>query len=139
MRLTGLFDSTKVRFGLVGVANTALDAGGFLAFAALGVPLVVANLISTSAGMALSFALNRTFTFRAGSGRVRRQAVLFFVVTMTGLWGVQAGVILLVTSLQPDIPLVLAKAAGIAVGLVWNYLFYHHVVFRPRLEADRGQ
>ena len=132
-------DSTKVRFGLVGVANTALDAGCFLAVSAFGAPLVVANLISTSAGMALSFALNRTFTFRAGGQRVRRQAVLFFVVTVTGLWGVQGGVILLVTNIHPGVPLIVAKAAGIAVGLVWNFLLYHHVVFRSRTEAGRGR
>ncbi|ALG15556.1 sugar translocase [Kibdelosporangium phytohabitans] len=128
-------DSTGVRFGLVGAANTLLDACVFLAIAALGVPLVVANLISTSAGMLLSFALNRTYTFRTAGTDVRRQAVLFFAVTLTGLWVVQAGVIALLASA----PLVVAKGTGIAAGMVWNYVLYRRLVFRQRPEAGCGQ
>ncbi|MEV6910233.1 GtrA family protein [Amycolatopsis sp. NPDC051071] len=122
--------ATQVRFGLVGVANTLLDAIGFALLATLGVPLFVANFLSTTAGMLLSFTLNRNFTFRSKGEDVRRQAILFFAVTAFGLWVVQALVILAVTTAFPGIHLLIPKFAGIAVGLVWNYLLYSKVVFR---------
>ncbi|GAA4533082.1 GtrA family protein [Amycolatopsis samaneae] len=125
-----LITGTQLRFGLVGVANTLLDALGYALLVTLGVPMFVANFLSTSAGMALSFTLNRSFTFRAKDGDVRRQAILFFAVTAFGLWVVQALVILGVTKAFPGIHLLVPKAAGIAVGLVWNYVLYHKVVFR---------
>ncbi|WP_181775656.1 GtrA family protein [Amycolatopsis pittospori] len=121
---------TRLRFGLVGVANTLIDAIGFAVLATMGVPLFVANLLSTTAGMLLSFTLNRNFTFRAKEGDVRRQAILFFAITAFGLWVVQALVIFAVNSAFPGLHLLIPKFAGIAVGLVWNYLLYAKVVFR---------
>jgi putative flippase GtrA len=130
-----LITGTQLRFGLVGVANTAVDAVGYALLVTLGVPLFVANFISTSTGMLLSFTLNRNFTFRAKDGDVRRQALLFFAVTAFGLWVVQAAIIFAVTAAFPGVHVLIPKFAGIAVGLVWNYVLYHKVVFRPRPAA----
>jgi putative flippase GtrA len=126
---------TQLRFAIVGVANTAVDAIGYaLLYSVVGVPLFAANFASTSAGMLLSFTLNRNFTFRAKDGDVRRQALLFFAVTAFGLWVVQALVIFGVTKALPGVNVFVPKFAGIAVGLVWNYVLYHKVVFRPHTE-----
>lgn len=130
--LTKYISPTQLRFGIVGVANTAIDALGYALLVSLGVPIFVANFISTSAGMLLSFSLNRNFTFKAKDGDIRRQALLFFGVTAFGLWVVQALVILAVTRVFPGLPVLVPKFAGIAVGLVWNYVLYHKVVFRHR-------
>ncbi|MET8849453.1 GtrA family protein [Amycolatopsis sp. NPDC004625] len=127
-----LITSTQLRFGLVGVANTLVDALGYALLVTVGVPLFAANFASTTTGMLLSFTLNRNFTFRAKDGDVRRQALLFFGVTAFGLWVIQALVILGVTKAFPGVHVLIPKFAGIAVGLVWNYLLYHKVVFRPR-------
>lgn len=127
-----LVTATQVRFGVVGIGNTLVDVLGYALLATLGVPVFVANLISTTAGMLLSFTLNRNFTFRAKDGDVRRQAVLFFVVTAFGLWVVQFLVITLVNHLFPGVDLLVPKGAAIVVGLFWNYLLYHYVVFRHR-------
>lgn len=127
-----LVTATQVRFGIVGIGNTLVDVLGYALLVTLGLPTFVANLISTTAGMLLSFALNRNFTFRAKDGDVRRQALLFFGVTAFGLWVVQFGVISLVGHLFPGISLLVPKGAAIVVGLVWNYLLYHYVVFRHR-------
>lgn len=121
---------TQVRFGVVGVLNTAVDALGYALLATLGVPMFVANFISTTAGMLLSFTLNRNFTFRAKDGDIRRQAVLFFAVTAFGLWVVHAAVIFAVTKLFPGINVLIPKLGAIAVGMVWNYVLYKKVVFR---------
>jgi putative flippase GtrA len=127
-----LVTATQVRFGVVGIGNTLVDVLGYALLATLGVPVFVANLISTTAGMLLSFTLNRNFTFRAKDGDVRRQALLFFVVTAFGLWVVQFLVITLVNHLFPGINLLVPKGVAIVVGLFWNYLLYHYVVFRHR-------
>ncbi|MGW4058685.1 GtrA family protein [Amycolatopsis sp. NPDC004747] len=127
-----LISATQLRFGIVGVANTLVDALGYALLVTLGVPLFVANFISTTTGMLLSFTLNRNFTFRAKDGDVRRQALLFFAVTAFGLWVVQAAIIFAVTAAFPGVNVLIPKFAGIAVGLVWNYVLYNKVVFRHR-------
>jgi putative flippase GtrA len=126
----------RLRFGLVGVANTLVDLVAYTVLVAAGLPFYPANLISTSAGMALSFTLNRTFTFRAAGGDLRTQAVLFVLVTAAGLWLVQPLVITLCAGpfrgLSGVAAIVGPKLAGLAVGLVWNYTLYHRFVFRHR-------
>jgi putative flippase GtrA len=130
-----LITPTQLRFGLVGVCNTAVDLLGYAALVSLGLPFFFANFISTSAGLLLSFTLNRNFTFRSRSGDVRSQALWFIAVTGFGLWVMQPVVITLVDSAFPGINVLIPKAAGIAMGLVWNYVLYNKVVFRPGREA----
>ena len=127
-----LVTATQVRFGIVGIGNTLVDALGYALLATLGLPVFVANFLSTTAGMLLSFTLNRNFTFRAKDGDLRRQALLFFGVTAFGLWVVQFFVIWLVSRLFPGVNVLIPKGAAIVVGLFWNYLLYHYVVFRHR-------
>jgi len=127
-----LVTATQVRFGIVGIGNTLVDALGFALLVTLGLPVFVANFLSTTAGMLLSFTLNRNFTFRAKDGDLRRQALLFFGVTAFGLWVVQFFVIWLVSHLFTGVNLLVPKGAAIVVGLFWNYLLYHYVVFRHR-------
>lgn len=134
-----LLSAQQLRFGLVGVGNTLVDLVGYTVLFALGTPLVIANLISTTMGMALSFTLNRSFTFRAsGSGGMVRQVVLFVLVTGIGLWAIQPLVIVLTRDLFAGLPATLAiaapKFAGICVALVWNYVLYSRLVFRPAEE-----
>lgn len=134
-------DPALVRFGLVGSVNTAIDLVLFLALQAAGSPLLLANLVSTSCGLAFSFTANRAFTFRqrGGSG-LRRQAVAFLLGTGFGLWVVQPAVIAAAIALlagsgvAPGLHPLLGKVAGIAAGMVFNWLLYSRWVFR----AARG-
>lgn len=123
-----------LRFLAVGVANTAIDVAIFLGLTGLSVPVIPANMISTSVALVFSFVANRAFTFRAGSG-VAGQALRFAIVTLIGLWVLQPLVIWLVAaSLAPVMTgtaaLLVAKLAATAVSLTWNYLLYGLVVFR---------
>jgi putative flippase GtrA len=126
----------RLRFGLVGIANTLVDLVIYTVLVSVGLPIVVANLISTSAGMALSFTLNRNFTFRAKGGNARTQAILFFAVTATGLWIVQPLMILLFnqvfTGLTGMLAIAVPKIAGLMFNLVWNYTLYSKLVFRQK-------
>jgi putative flippase GtrA len=120
------------RFALVGVANTAVDLGLFtLLHGQLGI--VVANLVSTSAGMTLSFLANSRFTFRTGRP-TRSQALRFVACTATTLWLLQPAVILLVHHEGSSVPA--AKGAALVVSVATNFLLYRSVVWNERRLTD---
>lgn len=140
--LASLLAREVVRFALVGVVNTALDLGIFFVLQLGGTPVLLANLLSTSAGLAFSFVANRGFTFSGrSSSHARRQLVLFVVCTGVGLWAVQPLVILgMDRVLLPYAALgvwriLIAKCIAIGFGMVWNWTLYNRVVFRRARSA----
>lgn len=130
-----------VRFLLVGSVNTGVDLLVYVLLVSMTVPLVLANLVSTSCGLLVSYLLNRAYVFGGGGGsrlvRLRRVA-LFVITTGIGLWVLQPVVIVIVTGLlrpsQLPSPLLvlLPKLAATAVTLCWNYASYGLVVFARR-------
>lgn len=124
-----------LRFALVGSFNTALDFGLLFLFVyVVGTGQYLGNVLSTGLCLVVSFWLNRQWTFRAEGDR-RRQFVLFLIVTLVGLWGVQTLLIWLVTLalgfwLAGPVLLLVAKAVATLGSLTWNYLLYDRVVFR---------
>jgi putative flippase GtrA len=139
-RLDGVLRLEILRFGLVGVANTGIDLGLYFLLQASGSPVLLANLISTTAGLTFSFVANRLFTFRArpAGGSAVRQMLLFLVCTGIGLWVVQPLVLVGMGRLLEgfatlgDLRILIAKLAAIAIGMVWNWTLYNKVVFRTR-------
>lgn len=132
--------STKIRFGVVGIANTAID---FSVFAVLinvfSLAVIPANIISTTCAMVASFIFNKKAVFPGNTKNVTRQVLAFFAVTITGIWLVQTGILygfygLLqqVSDVPDSILQVISKAVGVAAGMVWNYFWYSHVVFRDK-------
>lgn len=141
----------KVRFGLVGVANTAIDFGILFTLVALGLPTIASNFASTSVALVFSFFANKSFTFRHEGRNSTKQLVYFFVITLFGLWVIQPviieGINLLLGSWFINSSLVIwlghlsslfkAKYIVLLVGkglatlasLVWNYLLYRKFVF----------
>ncbi|MBI3983734.1 GtrA family protein [Candidatus Microgenomates bacterium] len=142
------------RFGIVGIINTLLDFSLFNVMSALfGLPLLVANVISTSVAMTFSFIANRSFVFRSQDKHNLRQALLFLAGTAFSVYIIQNLILLLFTRLWP-VPFELAhslvdfllrdvfsrefivnngaKFLAVGFGMVWNYLWYKRVVFRPR-------
>ncbi|UMG93854.1 GtrA family protein [Nocardioides sp. TF02-7] len=125
-----------MRFAGVGLCNTAIDWALFLALHdRLGITL--ANLCSSSAGMAFSFVVNGLFTFRAGRLTLR-QAGLFVLTTGAVMWVAQPllihGWLWLLDGLGPavasdDWRLGAAKLAAIACSLVLNFAAYRYVVW----------
>lgn len=134
--------SDKLRFGAVGVMNTAIDFGLLFAFVGLGVNQYAANYLSTSCAIVFSYFMNRRFTFRSG-GSKRREVIPFLLVTLAGLWALQPLVIWLVSlGLRPLVAeesgylvLFVAKLVATVASLVWNYLMYRWVVFTPRQQG----
>lgn len=126
----------KLRFGAVGMLNTAVDFGLYSALTYfLALPLIAANFISTSAGFTVSFFLNRTFTFQSQNSRKFHEFVRFLGVTLVSLWIIQPLTIyaasfgLGLIHLSGILLLALPKLLAIALGLVWNYWCYSRFVF----------
>jgi len=109
-----------LRFALVGGINTAIDIGLLFGLTALGVPKLAANTVSTGTAFIFSFFANKSYTFRA-QGDVRRQLILFVVVTLAGLASVIHA---------ESLVLLLAKIIATSASLMWNYCLYDRVVFR---------
>lgn len=131
--------SSAHRFALVGVANTGIDLVLFAVLIASGSGVLMANTLSTSAGMAFSFLANRSFSF-GSSAPLRSTIGPFLAVTLVCLWVIHPLVILAVEAvltgagLRADAALLAGKVAAIGVGLVWNYTWYRRVVFAHRGE-----
>jgi len=143
------------RFGLVGVINTAVDYVVFVALTALfGIPLSkvwLAKYPSSLVAMTVSFALNRSFVFRAKRDAVAGQALRFVVVTLIGVLVIQNLLTQLFASvfqypgtatyrLLQAVGLgfsekytieTVAFALGTVASLTWNFLAYKYWAFRP--------
>lgn len=130
----------KIRFGIVGLANTALDFILLFLFVGLGLDKIPANYLSTGISFVFSFFVNKKFTFRSTSGNAKKQFAVFLVVTMIGLWVIQplviAGVAALLanTGWSSAVILFVAKIIATVASLVWNYLFYSRLVFKTPQE-----
>lgn len=126
----------KARFMVVGGTNTAIDFGLLFVLKALGLPVIPANIISTSAAFVFSFFANKKYTFRAHGTDLRREILLFVIVTLFGLWVLQTLVIQaalpLLSGLQlgNEVALLIAKVSATFVSLTWNYVLYSRVVFK---------
>lgn len=126
----------KLRFVIVGGANTALDFLVLFLFVNLGVDKIVANYISTSVALVFSFFANKSFTFKNTDKNAKKQFAIFLAVTLAGLWILQPIIIWISTSvLDPyitneNISLFIAKLIATVGSLVWNYLFYSRLVFK---------
>lgn len=125
-----------LRFGLVGGINTALDFGLLFVFKAFGIPVEIANIMSTGLAFIFSFFANKKYTFKTTDTNVAREMILFVIVTLTGLWGLQTIVIITThgffTSMtgSSNTGLLIAKLLATAASLTWNYIFYSRVVFK---------
>lgn len=130
----------KLRFAIVGGANTALDFALLFIFVGLGLNSIAANYISTSIAFIFSFFVNKSFTFKSKSGNVAKQFALFLGVTIIALWVIQPLVILAVTALlsplgwNESVVLFIAKLVATVASLIWNYILYARFVFKKTEE-----
>lgn len=126
----------KIRYGAVGSFNTALDFGLLFILSWLGLPVIAANIVSSTTAFIVSFVANKKFTFQTTDTNVRREVILFVVVTLFGLWVLQSIVILATKPAigmvidDENLILLIAKLAATVVTLVWNYILYSRLVFK---------
>lgn len=131
----------KIRFAIVGGANTALDFIILFALTFAGIDKIAANYISTSVALIFSFFANKSFTFKHKTGNAKKQFILFIVITIAGLWILQPLIIWISTNaLAPYITnqalnLFIAKLIATVASLIWNYILYSRIVFKKLPET----
>ena len=157
--LKKLWDRKVVRFLVVGCFNTAFDICLLIAILkVLDWPPLVANSLSVSIAVTVSYFLNHRVVFRDAGGYSLKKYLRFFLVTGLGVILIQDIVIYFVTdkfwvisktstvmlfrhaTSARTIELLGAKLTAVLVGLTWNYLLYKYIVFRghetPNSAAD---
>lgn len=136
--LRHLLRHEKVRFVAVGAINTLIDFTIlFLLADVFSVPIIMANIVSTTTALIVSYLLNKKAVFANTDSNNIRQIVLFAVVTLAGLWVLQGTVIALLSPvLLPAFgstgSLLATKLIATLFSLSWNYLWYSRVVFRKK-------
>ena len=130
-------------FALIGMVNVAVDFSVFsVAYFHLGLPIIVANVISWCVAVTGSYVMNSLITFAKESGRqLRMKDYGSFVLSQLG--GLVANTttvfvasyfIALFLRVSPDAaaPVLLAKVLAIGASFLVNFSLSHFVVFRPR-------
>jgi putative flippase GtrA len=121
---------TLLRFELASLVATAVDLGFFTAAVRLGLDPIAATPLGALCGAITNFTINRQVTFRAGGGRVSRQAVRYLLVSAASLGLNTLGEALFYGVLH--LHYLLARIiSGAAVGLLWNYPLHRWFVFAP--------
>ncbi|MGB4762520.1 MAG: GtrA family protein [Candidatus Saccharimonas sp.] len=133
--LQSISKPTFRRFVAVGASSTAIDFVILFLLQHLGLPIIAANIISTSVAFCFSFYANKRFTFKTSGTNVKREMFLFVIVTLTGMWVLQNIVIALSMPLFSRVAphegaLLLAKLFATGFSMVWNYILYRNVVFK---------
>ena len=148
-----LFQNEKIRYLLAGIFNTIIDFSLLnIIVSSLQFYPVVANTISVSVGITISYFLNHYFVFARKDGVSLKKYLIFFCVTGFSAIILQGLIIfglehLFVSSWWQSIYLVgdllsnnetlalnAAKVAAVAVSMVWNFLLYKYVVFKKQPE-----
>ncbi len=127
----------KLRFTIVGSINTVIDFSILFTLTTLfNVPKELANFISTFVAFLFSFFANKKYTFKSTSKNLKRQFLLFTVVTLFGLWVIQTIIITAITPVFTNLgvnkpaALLISKLIATAASLIWNYTLYSRVVFK---------
>lgn len=128
----------KIRFSLVSSIATAIDFSLLLFITSFGLGTITANYISSSIAFVFSFFANKKFAFRTPNHHIKREAVLFIIVTLTGIWLLQPLIIWKIEdmfdqSFQPTwLLVIIAKVVASFVTFIWNYFFYTRLVFKKK-------
>jgi putative flippase GtrA len=149
--MKNVWDFRPTRFVAVGIINTIVDfvVLNILAFS-FDINKILANTISVSIAMTVSYFLNRQLVFKYEGKDHAKRLFLFIIITVFGLYVIQNSVIFLLVrhvtfpahlatsiihgiglnSLSDSfIGLNLAKAIATGITMVWNYFMYKHFVF----------
>ncbi len=116
-----------VRFGLVGIINTAIALGVLHMLHAGGMPVRPASYIGSGVAVVVSFVLNRSWTFKTRqSGSIWRQLWRFVGVNMVSVVAFSEAV----TALSTMMSVPVAALLGVALSFVANFLLSRLLVFR---------
>ena len=118
-----------IRFGLVGVINTAVDFAVFvLLYRLADFDPLLANALAFLVAVTNSYLMNHHWTFQTGED-VSFSAYIRFVVLNAG--GLVIGTLTIVL-LEGTMPLEFAKIIAAFLTLIWNYTSSKLFVFKTK-------
>lgn len=126
-----------LRFCTVGLGNTVVDFSAFYLLLQGGVPYLVAQVLSYSAGVANSFILNRKWTFRVRRKTNVLEIVKFVIVN--GLSLLVASGLLFILSDTHHLDLWLSKLIATGGGLMVNFMGSRLWVFTESPRYHKGK
>lgn len=119
---------TLLRFGAVGLANTAFGFAVIAAMMLAGAGDYAANAVGYGCGLCLSFTLNRRWTFGVAGPVVRRE-IAAFLATAAASWLLNLVVLTAMRGIGFAGSLV-AQAAGMVAYSVCFFVLSRSFVFR---------
>ena len=125
-----------VKFGAVGILNTAIDLGLYYALTrwlGLGALPIVAKSISYSAGILNSFLWNRFWTFQSKAS-AWATLIPFILTALVGL-GINTGILQLCLNTF-HLPELVALGLATLSTLVWNFVISKFVIFKEPSQSN---
>lgn len=126
-------------FGAVSLATTILDFALFnLMVVTRAVPVVTANTLSYSAGIAASYLLNKRFTFGGGGRDKRSHEVALFVLFNIGGLALNNLAVALVADVRSTLLLNAMKLLAGIVAAVVKFVGFKRWVYPVGLPPEEG-
>lgn len=119
-----------IKFGLVGVLNTAIDFTVFALLTSVSAPYLAAQVAGYSCGVANSYLLNRSWTFRSDRKDQSQEIIKFIVLNLITL-AVVSGLLALLTT-YTGWHLYICKMIATLVGVLLNYGGSRYLVFNSK-------
>jgi putative flippase GtrA len=125
-----------IRFSIVGAIQNGLNIAVFAGAVAIGVPFLLASVIAAVMALAVSFSLNRRWTFAGTTDQTRSRAIRFVSIWVTILL---AGLPVLALLVEvADLPKVLAQATVVMIGAPVSYAAQRRWTFGAGIEQRRS-
>ncbi|MGC5771891.1 GtrA family protein [Paenibacillus pabuli] len=120
---------TILKFGIVGVLNTVVDAMVFTLLAAAGTTALIAQVISYSCGVMNSYWWNGRWTFQNAGRQGKKTEIMRFVITNLVVLALSS-LILYICNSTLGWSIVISKILATLSGMVINYIASRYWVFR---------
>jgi len=127
--------ATILKFGVVGLMNTAVDAAVFLILKAAGAPALAAQAVSYGCGVMNSYWWNGRWTFRDADRRGGGSELVRFIITNVMVLAGSTFLLYLLNSVL-GWNLWTSKAATTVAGMLFNYMASRYWVFGTGAEKD---
>ncbi|WP_199624659.1 GtrA family protein [Paenibacillus alkalitolerans] len=125
-----------LKFGVVGIMNSAIDASAFLILAAWGMPIVAAQICAYVLGTLNSYLVNGRWTFKSDQLGKAGTLLRFLTVNLITLGATSA--MLVALHEHAGLPLLASKILVIGFGLFLNFTGSRFWVYRSGLSYKRS-
>lgn len=125
-----------IRFLMSGGVSALVEYSTFLLLHGLGLVLVLANALSFSCGLVVSFLLNKHWVF-SHKGSARKQFAQYLVLAGVNLAAGSGVIVVLVhgLGLRPFV----AKLCVMVMVAAWNFVIYQKIIFRHPEPGSPGE